>query len=76
MGQALYLFSGSAGFCCWGLGMGPKFTANYLDMTEAALAAQCGRPSCGGVVVKIKIQTILRATSFSLQREPANIGKG
>ena len=25
MGQPLYLFSGSAGFCCWGLGMGLPF---------------------------------------------------
>ena len=25
MGQSLYLCSGSAGFCCWGLGMGRPF---------------------------------------------------
>jgi len=25
MGQSLYLFSGSAGFCCWGLGKGRPF---------------------------------------------------
>jgi len=25
MGQSLYLFSGNAGFCCWGLGKGLPF---------------------------------------------------
>jgi hypothetical protein len=37
MGQSLYLCFGSAGFCCWGLGMGlpfPSIDRPFIVLTE------------------------------------------
>ena len=61
MGQSLYLCSGSAGFCCWGLGMGRPFPPQ--------ITTQGHRGTFFRVVFRYLATAAL---SFSGRRHPGN----